>query len=63
MMTVIETTDRRFVGLSFNVDPRNPPPYIPVSATVVFNPLTWTDMGGGLWRVQNHNYTAICKET
>ena len=62
MLTVIATTDGKYVGFSMPIDPRNPPEVIEVGDGTRFEPESWTEIEAGKWRIKNANYTVLAVE-
>lgn len=62
-LRVIETTDKKFLGMTFEIpDPQNPPNRIPVSETVVFRIDKIEKLADKIYRYSNVNYVAIAIE-
>lgn len=59
---VTATTDGKYVGMTMPIDPRDPPAQVVMADGAVFDPLTWTEIEPGMWKIRNHNYTVWAEE-
>lgn len=62
MLEVINTTDKKYIGLVASIDPRNPPEVITIGDGTKFEPIEWKEIEAGIWRIRNSNYTVWARE-
>lgn len=61
-LRVESTTDGKYIGGMFPIDPRNPPEGIEAGDGTRFEPTEWTELEPGLWRIRNPHYCVIARE-
>lgn len=62
-LRVVETTDKKFLGMVFELpDPQNPPSRFPVMDNVVFTVDKIDKLADKMYRYSNANYIAIVVE-
>jgi hypothetical protein len=62
MLRVIKTTDNKYIGLTAEIDPHNPPSVVEIGDGTKFEPIEWAEVDSGIWRIRNHNYTVWAVE-
>ena len=61
-LRVTATTDGKYVGLTMPIDPHAPPAQITTADGAMFDPISWTEVEPGKWRIRNAHYCVWAEE-